>query len=479
MRQLILAKLYAFCCALWMYRYMVLVPMITLPILLPVGSLFKTKMYYSQTTILVQEAAMLNPFLGDLSISMNLQQRMKALTILLHSQSTLEQVVIDLELATKEDRGQVAVRVGELKQHLNLSLLSDELVSIGLTWKYPSEVPVILNAVSNIFLDKLRAPGRASIDNSEQFLQQQLTITQQELEQAETELAAFKMQNANDLPHLRGMNEQANIELNRQLHETELNLMAAKSSRDNLYQRLARTNPLIGMLEQEIVDSESRLALLRASYTDKHSKIRSELRKLSRLQQKRAQLLELQQSLTPEQINQLWQRIANETQAQASTSHPLLLSQFEKLQDADEQIAALTNELNLLQQKATYLSEKRNVFTRLEKQLTALERNYKVKANIYDQLLERFEMAKVTGQLGRFEDPDKLKVIDKPSIPTQPLNWPWWLNMMIGFILGIILGLSTTALLMLLDSRIYQREQLQRISDIPTLTEIPNFHITR
>lgn len=88
-------------------------------------------------------------------------------------------------------------------------------------------------------------------------------------------------------------------------------------------------------------------------------------------------------------------------------------------------------------------------------------------------------MAKVTGQLGRFEDPDKLKVIDKPSIPTQPLNWPWWLNMMIGFILGIILGLSTTALLMLLDSRIYQREQLQRISDLPTLTQIPNFHITR
>lgn len=62
-------------------------------------------------------------------------------------------------------------------------------------------------------------------------------------------------------------------------------------------------------------------------------------------------MLELQQSLTPEQINQLWQRIANETQAQASTSQPLLLSQFEKLQDADEQIAALTNELNLLQQK--------------------------------------------------------------------------------------------------------------------------------
>ncbi len=72
MRHKLFAKLYPLLHAMWAHRYLILLPVLIMPILMTAGSFLKAKQYYAQTTILVQEAAMLNPFLEDLSISMNL-----------------------------------------------------------------------------------------------------------------------------------------------------------------------------------------------------------------------------------------------------------------------------------------------------------------------------------------------------------------------------------------------------------------------
>ena len=121
------------------------------------------------------------------------------------------------------------------------------------------------------------------------------------------------------------------------------------------------------------------------------------------------------------------------------------------------------------------MQDKRAEFAQLEKELTVLQRNYDVKAKIYNQLLERYEMAKVTGQLGRFEEPDKLKIIARPSVPSQPLNWPWWLNFTMGIFVGLGLGLSLVCAVQLLDTRLYQNRQIVRLTKAPVLIRIPYF----
>jgi len=439
------------------------------------GSFIKAKQYYVQTTILVQEAAMLNPFLEDLSISMNLKQRIKALRVLLHSHSVLEQVVAELALAPANNRRQVEGVIGNLNRSLDVTLVGNDLVQLGLNWPTPHEMPAILNKVSEIFLDKLRAPGRASIDGSEIFLQKQLESTQQDLELAESELAIFKAENADNLPQLQGSKVQNDARLGSLIQQTELNLLHATTQRDNFYQRLASTNPVVGMLEEEIVKAEAELAMLRASYTDRHSSVKAVLRRLVHMKQERSRLVDEQQSLSAQEVSQLWQRIASNTQSQDNNSQPILLSQFEKLQQAESQILGLTEELKLLQNKATLLQEKRAEFASLEKQLKILQRNYDVKSRIYNQLLERYEMAKVTGHLGRFEEPDKLKIIDRPVKPHRPLNWPWWLNFLLGIGSGLGLGLSLACAVQLLDTRLYQNTQINRLTRVPVLIRVPNF----
>ncbi|MCW8332052.1 Wzz/FepE/Etk N-terminal domain-containing protein [Photobacterium sp. SDRW27] len=475
MRHKLFAKLYPLLHAMWNHRYLILIPVLVMPLLMTAGSFVKAKRYYAQTTILVQEAAMLNPFLEDLSISMNLKDRIKALRVLIHSHSVLEQVVEELDLAPTNNRSQVEAVIGNLNRNLALTLVGNDLVQLGLNWPAPTEMPAILNKVSEIFLDKLRAPGRASIDGSEIFLQKQLESTQQDLEQAESELAAFKTENADNLPQLQNIKVQSDARLNILIQETELKLLHAQTQRDNFYQRLASTNPVVGMLEEEIVKAEAELAMLRASYTDRHSSVKGVLRRLDRLKKERTRLVDEQQSLSAQEVSQLWQRVASNSQNNNNTTQPILLSQFEKLQQAEGQILALTDELTLLQGQATLLQNKRAEFAVLEKQLKILQRNYDVKSRIYNQLLERYEMAKVTGHLGRFEEPDRLKIIDRPVEPHRPLNWPWWLNFIIGIAAGLGLGLSLACAVQLLDTRLYQTTQINRLTQVPVLTRLPNF----
>lgn len=475
MRAQLFAKLYPLLQALWNHRYLLLLPMLIMPLLMTAGGSIKAKRYYAQTTILVQEAAMLNPFLEDLSISMNLKKRIKALRVLLHSQFVLEQVAIELELAPTHSLNQISAVVSQLNSNLSVNLIGNDLVQLGLNWHTPKEMPEILNKLSELFLDKLRAPGRASIDGSEQFLQQQLEATLRDLENAESALATFKSDNAGNLPQLQGSRIQNDAQINTLIQETRLELLNAQAKRDNFYNRLASTNPVVGMLEAEIVKAEAELAILRASYTDRHSSVKAILRQLNRLKQERARLVDQQQSLNAQEVGQLWQRIASNTQQLDNPNQPILISQFEQLQQAESQIQSLEGELRLLESQATRLQDKRAEFAQLEKELTVLQRNYDVKAKIYNQLLERYEMAKVTGQLGRFEEPDKLKIIARPSVPSHPLNWPWWLNFTMGIFVGLGLGLSLVCAVQLLDTRLYQSRQIIRLAKAPVLIRIPHF----
>ncbi|PSW19157.1 sugar transporter [Photobacterium sanctipauli] len=475
MRHRLFAKLYPLLQALWNHRYLLLLPMLIMPLLMTAGGAVKAKRYYAQTTILVQEAAMLNPFLEDLSISMNLKKRIKALRVLLHSQFVLEQVVLDLGLTPVGNRSQINAVVNNLSSNLTVNLIGNDLVQLGLKWHEPEEMPAILNKLSALFLDKLRAPGRASIDGSEQFLRQQLEATLFDLEKAEAALATFKADNAGNLPQLQGSRIQTDAQINTLIQETRLKLLNAQAKRDNFYGRLASTNPVVGMLEAEIVKAEAELTMLRASYTDRHSSVKAVLRRLNRLKQERVKLVDQQQSLSAQEVGQLWQRVASNTQQLDSPSQPILISQFEQLQQAENQIQSFEGELKLLETQASRLQEKRAEFAQLEKELTILQRNYDVKAKIYNQLLERYEMAKVTGQLGRFEEPDKLKIISRPNTPTQPLNWPWWLNFAMGIGAGLGLGLSLVCAVQLLDTRLYQTRQIVRLTNAPVLIRVPNF----
>lgn len=91
-------QFYRILLAAWRRRYLIVVPILTLPIFGVVIALNSTKQYASHTSMLIQETAKMNPFLEDLAVSAMLKERIDALKTLLHSRHILTQVALDLEL---------------------------------------------------------------------------------------------------------------------------------------------------------------------------------------------------------------------------------------------------------------------------------------------------------------------------------------------------------------------------------------------
>ncbi|MFC1751045.1 chain-length determining protein, partial [Pseudomonadota bacterium] len=105
--------------------------------------------------------------------------------------------------------------------------------------------------------------------------------------------------------------------------------------------------------------------------------------------------------------------------------------------------------------------------------MAELERDLDVKRNLYSDLLERFEKARVTGALGRFEQPERIKVIDEPYTPSRPTNLPLIIFIIAGGIGGIALGAALTLLAEVTDTTVRRRDQLTDILGVPVITRVP------
>ena len=172
--------------AAWRRRYLIIIPIFLTPILSISIGLISPKKYEASTTILFQESSQRNPFLEDLSIDTNLKERMPSLTALLHSRHILANVAWKMELIDKEmPEKEKSYIISQLSKALSARLVGDNLIKIAYRANDPNNMAALLNAVSIHFVERVLAPQRSSIIQSENFLGQELESRKASLLEAE------------------------------------------------------------------------------------------------------------------------------------------------------------------------------------------------------------------------------------------------------------------------------------------------------
>ena len=86
----------------WRRRYVIVMPILVMPVLGLFISMLTPAKYHAHTSLLIQETAKLNPFLGDLAVSSNLKERMEGLKTLLHSRHILAAVARETGLVPED-----------------------------------------------------------------------------------------------------------------------------------------------------------------------------------------------------------------------------------------------------------------------------------------------------------------------------------------------------------------------------------------
>lgn len=477
--------------AAWRQRYVIIIPVLVLPVLGGAIAVTQGKIYDTHTTILVQETSKLNPFLEDLSVSTNLKERMAALDTLLHSRHILSAVATELELfkegINEAEKDRIIRR---LSLGIGLNQRGKDLVQISYRAGSPDDMKRTLEVVSKYFVDQLLAPERSSIAKSEEFIKAQIAQQKEALLRAEQSLSDFKHKNAVRLPAFHGGNVKRLRELRQLLAEKHVELSGATAELASMDKQLTSTNPVVGALEKRIVGLTSELELLRSRYTDQHSKVVHAQRKLRHLRQKRNDLIEKTARLTPEQVERLWnlamsstdfaRNSVNDGEANGSTStgnqsrvSTLLVSQLQSIQKSKTNEQRLKQEISSIETQINNMDMQVRSFATVERELTELERDLDTRQKLYNEFLKRYEMAKVTGSLGKFEEKNRIKIIDQPYTPSAPSNIPTLFFVVAGVLGGLALGAGLALLLELLDTTLRRSDQLQQMTNAPVLSRIP------
>ncbi|EJG2019892.1 chain-length determining protein [Vibrio parahaemolyticus] len=456
----------------WRRRYMIVIPMLVLPILgFGVSKLVPTT-YVAHTSMLIQETAKMNPFLQDIAVSTMLKDRLSALSTLLKSRHVLysvakEQGLIDDDMGAKEQE----FIIKDLASRLSVQQLGKDFIQIQLKSGKAQGMESMLTSVSNRFVEQLLAPERSSIKDSSHFLTIHINKRREELDKAEHAFAEYKNTYSHATPEMQAQSLTRLASLKQTLAEKEAELAGVTRSLGSLDQQLSKTNPVIGKIEEQIIEIRSELTLLRAKYTEAHSLVQGKLRELKRFEQERTVLLSSKQ---PElNSNQLWDIASNATVSSLGEAQPLLVSQLHQLQIMRSRFESLTEETVSLQKMIQELESNAHRFGSTATEINRLARDVAVKREMYDDLVERYEMAQLTGSLGVFEENKRVKIIDAPFTPTIPSNLPSIVFIILGFIGGAGLGVGLATLLELADNSVRSRRALEKHLGVPVITTLP------
>jgi polysaccharide chain length determinant protein (PEP-CTERM system associated) len=458
----------------WRRRYLICIPILVMPVLGAAAGLLAPKAFEARMTILVQEPDNLNPILHDLAIGADLRARMPSLQALLNSKHVLVDVLKDLgQLGPRSDPKTIDARVGALSRALTSNLIGAEMIELRIRGREPQGLARTLAAVGSRFMERVLAPGRGSVESSEAFLREQLDRSQSDLDRAEQAFADFKTRNADKLPALYSANVGRLAAMQQNLEEKRIALATADAAFEDLQKRVSTLNPVVGRLEEAIVQTSSELAGLRARYTDEHSEVQAALRKLKRLEEERDSVLASTRHENGADMQRLWNLAAGVATSGDSVSAPLLVGQMKEVQEADTRRTALRTELEQLSAGVEKLRAANAAFAPIERQQQELERAIATARDQHDALARRYEMARLTSSLGRFDEPERVKIIDAPQDPTGPVTPPRILFVIGGLVGGVALGVGLAAVFEVLDPRLRRVQDFEDAAALPVLAVIP------
>lgn len=456
----------------WRRRYLICVPAILLLPLSILGSRYAPKTYEARTILLLQETGKENPFLKDFVVGLHVKERISALRALVKSEHVLLNVLKDIKTpAELADPHYVAIQMRQLGGAITVELIGTDLLELRLRSGVPQGMGRTLGAIKQRFLERLLSPERSTLGATRKFLADQLAERKKSLDEAEQEMAEFRIRYADKLPGLLTSNVQQLGSLQHQLQERVMQLSAARTTFQTVKQQAATTNPIVTSLEEGIVKVTTELASLRARYTSEHSLVQAAERKLARLQSERASYIDLSRRIANADFDKLW----NLTTAGADGAKmpPLLMSQITRLQEAKTRVVTFEEEVRSLTHAVDHLQKTIAEFAPIEQRQTQLEKRIASARELYQAFVERHDKASTSFALGQFEEPERVKVIDAPQDPTIPITLPKFIFVIGGVFAGFALGIGLAIVAELLDPRLRTRRQFEEATMLPVLISLP------
>lgn len=410
-----LAQIVSYVLGVWRHRWVAL--MVAWVIALAGWAyVWRLPEYYVATArVHVDTNSVLGPMLRGLAISPDTNQRISLLSRTLLSRPNMEQLarMADLDLYVTND-----VQRDALIQRLQSSITlrgdrnNRSLYAISVTDRDRETARLIAQSLITVFIETSMSDKREDSFGAQTFLERQLVESEQRLIQAENRLARFKQENADVLPG-QGGDYYSRLESARTaLAQARLQLREAEYRRAELERQIEGEEPIsssyvagsvLAPHDVRLNNMQARLDDLRLHYTNRHPEVARLEAQIAELEKERAEALARPGSSSG-----------------GLNANPVYQNMRSMLAQTEAQVAELQVRVAEYERRAEDLAEKVHQIPEIEAQMKQLDRDYNVIARQHQQMLERRESIRLSGDVQSNVGDVNFRVIDPPFVPRKP-----------------------------------------------------------
>ncbi len=345
---------------------------------------------------------------------------------------------------------------------------STDIVELSITATSPAEAAYVTNTLADVYKKENQLENQAEVRKVKDFLAEQLDVIQNQLAQSELALKEYmEREKVVALP-------EETQELVTQVAEFESlyrgALLELESTQERLKyvdEQLGRNklnfntdailaNPFIEEIKKQMTELETRKATYIATlinkgvYTENDPTIRDFEEKIKLLSDKfKARIAQL---------------------ASTEFGDPITFSEslFERKIELEVEIQSLLPRVDALKKIVNDYNRQLETIPSKSLRLARLERASKLDEKITMMMKEKYEESRITevGQLGN------IRIIDPAKPPQSPIKPRKRINLILGFLIGLGLGVGITFILEYFDNSIHSLEELEKMN-IPVLGAIP------
>ena len=425
-----------------------------------------TPVYQAETVLMREE---------ELSSAVSLFQTVSpfSTTLAIESQQLfLKSKLILTEVAKQMAANGFPMIPDNIRKNISLSATgkSTDVLTITATADNPTKAMMVTNTTADVYISKTAEMKSSKLARAETFLQQQMTLTDTKLQQAEEALNTFReregiigsrnrlgegssglLQQLGDL-----YTELSQTQMDEELIIAQLNIARQLADEKKKEITPLLTNQSASRIEQwqsMISEWQIELAVLKQTFTDKDKEVISLQEKINAAQS---------------QLESEFQRLLNE---QGAFTNPLSEWQsfMQQSVQLDIQLRGLQQKEKLLQEKITRFKEEHPQLISKEIELTRLERQARLHEQTYMLLMEKYEETRMLKEMKGAG----IMVIDRATEPTSPIKPKKRLVLTLGIMIGLLVGVSGAFFLEYLDDSLRTEKDIDKYLQLSVVGVIP------
>lgn len=423
----------------WMW---LLITSVTTPLLAWTGWSFVPERYEARARVTVQDPQTVNPFLGDLAVEWDAEDRATLITSILRSPSTMESVLRELGTINEDTSlEEIERETRSLAERMMIVEVGGGVVLIKLVSSRPEESFHGVQALVNAFVHEMLRPQRDNVTASSRFLEAELVTIEGELNALEHRITLFRQEHADQVPEMRSATLAEHHALRQALVEAELHMQSTTRQVQATEERLRALSPAERSLEALVTEARTALARTRSELGEQHPRVEAARIRLRELE------AQLQTARGEHHVIDL-DRLEAQTASHDDERHAapgVLTSELLAYRAMLREREGAAAEASLLRERIDTARSTLIASVTVEEQLGSMMREIEARRSVHAELLTRAHQARVMRDLATEGDLQQVWVLEPPALPTQSLKPSRWLVTLGALVGGLVLGIVLIA----------------------------------